>query len=63
MSTELDDHEPEGFVADHFDRKQARQQRRKTDRRQNDGGKRIGRVGKKERWQFDRSAIYDDEEA
>lgn len=53
--------DPESFVTDHFDRKKQRQQKRKVDRRQSDGGKRISRVGRKEKWHWDRNAAYDEE--
>lgn len=54
--------DPQGFDFDHFNRKFERQQKRKLDKIPFDGGKRMHRVGKKEKWHFDPDDLFDDDE-
>ncbi len=49
----------ESFDTEHFEAKQARNKKRKQAKKDfNDGGRKIHRVGKKERWHFDKNYDY-----
>ena len=60
MNVNNDD--PVGYDADHFSRKQERLLKRKTDKPKSDGGKKMHRVGGKERWHRNPNVLEDDEE-
>jgi len=60
MIDEVEDKDPEGFISDHFEQKEKRKKKRKNDRHAGDGGKRIHKVGKKEKWRWNPNEGFDE---